>query len=395
MTVATKKPNTGKQPTHPQAGRQSVVESFGSAFALESTADDRVDLANSTIKHAKILGLESLNGRDYRKPIAQKKIIAIYEGAPVGVGHVKNANENRNGSYGDFNGFFKNVVAESDGFYGDHVCNPEHPSTKQLLWDAQHNPRNVGYSQHADITTSRGANGKQVVESIDAVHSVDVVNKPATTNGIFESQENKEPIMQMKLQAILEAAEANSRSVLEEMMAGSGATGEMPVEVKDGATGDDQTKAAFRSMVMAKFDDDSLDAKATAAAIKNILQAYDKVKAPAAGGDVTPASEASKGPTKESFDALAAENAALKAEKEIRKLVATEGVTISDVQLKACIVLEAAERVEFVKGLPKADAKPNTKPPSSSSVTEAAGSTTLPAKPFETPDDVRSFLKSS
>jgi len=395
MTVATKA--TAKQPAHPQAGRQSVTESFGSAFALESTADDRVDEANSTIKHAKILGLESLNGRDYRKPIAQKKIIAIYEGAPVGVGHVKNANENRNGSYGDFNGFFKNVVAESDGFYGDHVCNPEHPATKQLLWDARHNPKNVGYSQHADITTSRGVNGKQVVESIDFVHSVDVVNRPATTNGIFESQQNKEPIMQMKLHAILEAAEANSRSVLEEMMAGSGATGEMPVDVKDGATGDDQTKSAFRSMVMAKFDDDSLDAKATAAAIKNILQAYDKVKAPAAGG----ANDATdKGPTKESFDALAAENARLKAENEIRTIAESEGVKLSAVQLKACVALEAAERVEFIKSQPKADAgnpapKLNTKPDKSSSVTEAAGNTTLPAKPFETPDDVRSFLKSS
>lgn len=387
---------TSITPTSRKPIRESVTESFGSAFALESTADDRVDEANHTIKHAKILGLESLNGRDYRKPIAQKKIIAIYEGAPVGVGHVKNANENRNGSYGDFNGFFKNVVAEADGFYGDHVCNPEHPATKQLLWDARNNPKNVGYSQHADITTSRGANGKQIVESIDAVHSVDVVNKPATTGGIFENQESKGPTMQMKLQAILEAAEANSRSVLEEMMAGSGATGEMPVDVKDGATGDDQTKSAFRSMVMAKFDDDSLDAKATAAAIKNILQAYDKVKAPA-GGSADDATD--KGPTKESFDALAAENARLKAENEIRGLAEKEGVKLSAVQLKACVALEAAERVEFIKSQPKAEAapivKPNTKPPASSSVVEAADKTPLPAKPFETPGDVREFLKAN
>ena len=45
----------------------------------------------------------------------------------------------------------------------------------------------LGFSHHADIIV-RKSNGKTVVESIDKVHSVDLVNVPATTKGVFESE---------------------------------------------------------------------------------------------------------------------------------------------------------------------------------------------------------------
>lgn len=383
--------------------RETVVEAFGPAFSGDALADDRVDEANHTVKHVKICGLDSVNGRDYRKPVMQKAA-AIYEGVPVGVGHVKDATENRNGSYGDFNGFITRPVAEADGFYGDHVYNPNHPSTPQYLWDVRNNPKNLGMSQHADITTTRGPSGRQVVESIDAVHSVDIVNRPATTSGIFES---KEQTMQVKLKQIIESADANSRSVLEEMMGGVGMSEDNMVEMPEGADADRQMKSAFRSMVMAAFDDDSLDSKATAAKIKTILSAYDKIKggdgAAAATGSESNATKESKesaDPAKEAADkiaALEAENAKLKLGEEIRILAEESQVKLSAAELKACSALESKEdRAEFVKGIAARGGAvvTSTKPATSSSkVTEAAGGN-APAKPFETPQDVLAYLRS-
>ena len=55
------------------------------------------------------------------------------------------------------------------------------------------------------------------------------------------------------------------------------ADAEMPVDVPDAANSQEQVKAAFRALVVAAFDDDSLDISATLARIKEILRSYEKL----------------------------------------------------------------------------------------------------------------------
>lgn len=370
--------------------KTTVTESV----VMEGVAD-RIDEKNCVVRHVKILGLESRNGRGYGKAIRQPGLASLYEGQPVGVGHIKEPGQTRSGNYGDHNGLIRNVTVEADGLYGDHHYNPHHESTPKYLWDLRNNSRNVGFSQHADITTSRGPGGKQIVESIDRVISVDIVNRPATTGGAFESEGEAAMPKVMKLKEILEAVEEasdrKSLQVLEDLMEGGAMAADMPVEVSDGGA-DAQIKAAFRSAVVAAFDDESLDSKATLAKIKDVLNAYDKLTGSAKKSEAAD----DKGETKESLESLRAELNVMKRRDEVRAMAAKEGVAIPDALLAAAVVLESADaRAAFVKALPKADPKKNVAKPASRGVMESEGSGELPAKPFESPKDVLSFIRSN
>lgn len=334
-----------------------------------------VDEAAHIIKHVKILGKESVNGRDYSRVITPKTS-AMYEGASVYIGHVKNANESRSSNYGDRIGTIRNPVAESDGIYGDLHYNPKHPIAEAFVYDAKNSPTNLGLSHHADLVMSN-AGKKNIVESIEKVHSVDLVNRPATNNGLFESEQPMPKTLKQVLESL--PKETFGKSVLEDMMAGGAVSPEMPVDAEVGGSADGQIKAAFRSAVIAAFDDESLDTKATLAKMKDILTAYDKLTAKA---DAKPADTASGGggdpanPAQESVDQKLARLTRLERENEARRLAVTEGVKLEDIDIKAVCALESADdRTAFVKRLPKVEAKegaaPPPKPARSSSVTEA------------------------
>ena len=330
-----------------------------------------VDEAAHIVKHVKILGKESVNGRDYSRVI-NAGTAAKYEGASVYIGHVKNANESRSSNYGDRIGTIRSPVAESDGIYGDLHYNPKHPIAEAFVYDAKNSPTNLGLSHHADLVMSN-AGSKNIVESIEKVHSVDLVNRPATNNGLFESESPVKKTIKEVLESIAKETVAGDvltmRTVLEDMMGSDAAVGAMPVDSEVGASAEDQTKSAFRTMVMAAFDDESLDSKATAAKIKSILAAYDKLS----GGGTPEKKDPPAEPAKESAEA---ELTRLKRENEARRLAVTEGVKLEDIDIKAVCALESADdRAAFVKRLPKVEAKegaaPPPKPARSSSVTEA------------------------
>ena len=62
---------------------------------------------------------------------------------------------------------------------------PKHALAEQLIWDAEHNPRNVGFSHNVQARLTREADAT-VVEEITRVQSVDLVADPASTQGLFE-----------------------------------------------------------------------------------------------------------------------------------------------------------------------------------------------------------------
>src|SRR5262245_16736006 len=144
----------------------------------------RVDRAAGVLRGVKLIGLESQNGRRYR-PEALAAAVGLYEGAKVNVNHPRNgALAPRD--YRDRLGVVRQVAFRAgEGLFGNLHYNPKHAVAEQLAWDAENNPRNVGFSHNVLARLTR--EGEQTtVEAITHVQSVDLVADPAATQGLFE-----------------------------------------------------------------------------------------------------------------------------------------------------------------------------------------------------------------
>ena len=147
----------------------------------------RTDRAAGVIRGVKILGLRSRNGR-YYPPETLRQAAKLYEEAKVNVNHSKSP-LGQPRDYQDRIGVIRNVRLEPDeGLFADFYFNPKHALAEQLLWDAEHAPENVGFSHNVEARIAR-RDDQLVVEAITRVHSVDLVADPATTRGLFESQD--------------------------------------------------------------------------------------------------------------------------------------------------------------------------------------------------------------
>lgn len=246
---------------------------------LETVYSDspKVNREAGTISGVRILGAASKNGREY-SPEAMQQAATIYEGLGVNVNHPDRKNAGVERGVGEGIGWLSGVkyIPEQKAVVGDLNILKEHPLAGLLFEAAERNPKRFGLSHNAEGRMGT-RNGKRVVESIESVRSVDVVQNPATNTGLFESEEPK-----MKLRAFVEQIDKVNPgrklllSLLEEDAMAPMAAAEMPTEAPEGDS-EDQVKAAFRAMVVAAFDDEKLDTKATLAKIKDILKAYEKL----------------------------------------------------------------------------------------------------------------------
>lgn len=147
----------------------------------------QVDRANGIIRDVKVIGFESKNGRLYT-PDALRKAVSKYEGAKVNIDHPPANDPLRPRSVADRIGTLRNVrFVEASGLHADFHFNPKHPLAEQVAWAAEHDPTSIGFSHNAMVKQGRRQDGKQFIEDIDRVVSVDLVADPATTNGVFES----------------------------------------------------------------------------------------------------------------------------------------------------------------------------------------------------------------
>lgn len=147
----------------------------------------RVDRAAGVLRGVKLIGLDSLNGRRYR-PEALSAAVALYEGAKVNVNHPKEGPLAPR-DYRDRLGVIREVEFRAEeGLFGNLHFNPKHAVAEQLAWDAEHNPRNVGFSHNVLARLTRDG-AQSLVEAITHVQSVDLVADPASTRGLFEEQE--------------------------------------------------------------------------------------------------------------------------------------------------------------------------------------------------------------
>ncbi|MBP3695017.1 MAG: hypothetical protein J6J31_11375 [Thermoguttaceae bacterium] len=154
----------------------------------QADASARLDRENAILHGVKILGFVSLNGRRYTEEALERAKV-LYENAKVNVNHPKHSPQAPR-DYQDRIGNIRNVCfRKNEGLYADFHFNPRHPLAEQLMWDAEHAPENVGFSHNILARTIPQKDGTLLVEEISLVRSVDLVADPATTQGLFESQE--------------------------------------------------------------------------------------------------------------------------------------------------------------------------------------------------------------
>lgn len=159
---------------------QEYVDSRGVALSVDREA--------GILRGVKLIGLESRNGRRYRES-ALSAAEPMYEGAKVNINHSKDGPLTPR-DYQDRLGVIRGVRMRSgEGLFGDLHFNPKHALAEQLLWDAEHNPQNVGFSHNVLARLDRKDN-VATVEEITKVQSVDLVADPATTQGLFEQSKS-------------------------------------------------------------------------------------------------------------------------------------------------------------------------------------------------------------
>jgi hypothetical protein len=173
------------------------------------------------LRGVKLLGLNSANGHRYT-PAALERAVSLYEGVKVNVDHPPRGMEGGPRAYRDRIGRIENVRVAADGLFGDLRFNPEHPLAKQLVWDAEHAPENLGLSHNAQGRGRRDGEAF-LVEEITAVRSVDLVADPATTRGLFESRQPAESALLEQIHRIeQQLTQLQSEHAITRLLASSG-----------------------------------------------------------------------------------------------------------------------------------------------------------------------------
>lgn len=146
----------------------------------------RIDRQAGIIFGAKLLGRMSENNREYTEE-ALRGALQLYEGAPVYIDHVPSVKEARRvRNQGEHWGEVRNVRLAPDGLYGDIHYLRHHPRTAEILERAERFPRFVACS-HSAVGASVRRGGRDVIDEIVKVRSVDLVTQPATTKSLFET----------------------------------------------------------------------------------------------------------------------------------------------------------------------------------------------------------------
>lgn len=169
-------------------------------FVHSRDAGLQVDAQRGIIRGVKVLGLSSRNGRVY-PPETLREAAICYEGAKVNVNHPKGDPASPR-DYQDRLGSIRDVTfRDNAGLFADLHFNPRHALAEQLIWDAGHASQNVGFSHNVRAVTEQ-KDGKTVVMKIVCVNSVDLVADPATTAGLFESEDGGRDAIREEIAAL-------------------------------------------------------------------------------------------------------------------------------------------------------------------------------------------------
>ena len=255
-----------------------------------------VDREAGVIKGVKLCGLKSKNGRSYSAK-ALREALDKYNRS-VSFNHPPKNDPTGPRGIGEMAGRIVNARMTDGGPVGDFEVLKSTSHANMIFEAAERMPEVFGFSHVADCAIDKKT---RTVETIDSIVSLDVVTKPATTQSLFESHDmdTKRKVRDILTEQFTKPEQVKLLKVWEEEMP---VVMDAPVDEPTGDTASDsdaQIKAAFRAMVMAAFDDESLDTKATVQRIKDILAAQEKLtgarKAKQKGGmDMTDEEKAEK-----------------------------------------------------------------------------------------------------
>lgn len=222
-----------------------------------------------------ICGVTSRNGRDY-PPHVLARDFARYESAPV------NADHGDESTVGRRLGWFSDVKPGDDGRpRGRLNVLKAHPLAEAVFEAAERNPSLFGMS-HVAVCGTKRVNGRETVESINKVLSIDLVADPATTKSLYESFQPQRPPMLFKAFAEQVAAKWSShRPTLVKFLREEMGEMEMP-EAPDmsAPVADDPVKAAFSQAMHAlvdQFDGGGIDGPGLIAKLKSLMKAAEKM----------------------------------------------------------------------------------------------------------------------
>lgn len=333
-----------------------------SANALEFTMGDsplKVDREAGVIRGVKIIGNKSVNKREYPQPVL-RKAIAFYEGRSVNISHPSREHVADDRPFESLFGRIENVREDESGLRGDLPYIKAHPLAEMVCEAAERFPNNFGLSQNAHVNWLVKEDGHRVCESVNKVRSVDLVCRPATTNGIFESEDA-------------------TMSMPSQPAGGNGPDANPDVSAPD-------IKTLFMNGAEQIFDEEDTDpgekAKRISALAKTLLKVQDDVDAAVNGeeDDDDPNDGGESVKIKEENEQLKAQLAAIQRRDKARQALIAGGIEKpSDVQIESVSVLESEEKQAALI----ATWKPAEKKPDASSGGGAAKPKSLPANAME------------
>lgn len=373
----------------------------------ESLTSGAIDREAGVIRGVKVLGRVSKNGREYSDK-AMDDGVKLYEGLRVNVDHPDRKNPKAERQFIEGFGELRNVRKEPSGVFADMHFKKAHPSAELVCESAERFPKQFGLSHNAEgEVVKRG--GKPIVESLIRAESVDIVGKPATNEGLFESHEESAvttKTIKASVRSLVESAKSLARYKLANLLEMEGgdaammgapmdmampvdATGDVPAD----ADGDGQIDDAFKLMITSVLDDATMDVSAKIKRIGDILKAQDKLMngtpEPAAD-DTTPAegdesvAESVLAKSIEGLTKLVESQAKKQAEQDARFTLIESKRAVTPERVKALVEAKDEAHVKLLLESYPAEKQAVAKPSQSRPLMESTG---------EFPKDNKSFLR--
>lgn len=239
------------------------------------SAELRVDENAGIIHNVKVLGRESANGRTYEDP-AMDQAAKLYEGIDVNIDHPSKATPDADRTLVEGFGVLENVRRKGDAVFADLPYLKTHPLAEMVVERAKRMPQKFGLSHNAEGTV-RMEDGRQIVEAIEDVRSVDLVRNPATNSSLFESENTVTKKKKTLLEIAKKAFPKTAAKVLKEQE--DIGLIDPAMEVEETANPVEAIKEALAEEAKKVFLDPAIPPKETGKQIAELAKAVEDVAA--------------------------------------------------------------------------------------------------------------------
>ncbi len=252
-----------------------VLEEKEGFKAFEENAKIDIDVEQGIIRNLAIMTGDSPTRKRHYTDGAMRGAVELFEGAQAYIDHpIPSVHRERQGvrSTKDLIGWYQNIRFENGSptgrLKGDLHLIGESQEAKKILWLSQNKPNLIGNSPR-----TRGRyyiqNGKEFIEQLVDVHSVDLVTAPSTTKGLFESanqeikMENVEDLKKENKELYESVLQEGKDARNDEVKALEEKSDKLEASEKDLKEAKDKLKTLEESATEAKSKAEKTDAKVT------------------------------------------------------------------------------------------------------------------------------------